>query len=373
MNITRTGLKLSTRHFIGLDGLRGIAALAVVTYHVCLPLHINVATKAYLAVDLFFLLSGFVVANAYEQRLLTKLAFLEFAVIRLARLYPLFLLGMAMGIVVSALKVFMVLHAVNAPQFLLAAIMGMMLIPFGHLPYSEASYLFPFNGPAWSLFFELVINFVYAGAVTRWLPRKAFMLLMLSAIGLLGAVWLHGSVDLGGQPNSFVGGLLRTSFSFFAGVAIYRGFLKVGAVQIRYSGLVASVILTAGLLMGSGINRVLYDCAAVFVVIPAVVVLAVCSNPVGIARTIAVKAGALSYPLYITHYPVMRVFQFVAERHHLGGIHLYAFVTVELVVVLSVAQAALRLYDAPLQAMLKNRNGTGHSRLHSLVAPSAGR
>src|ERR1700761_1914630 len=88
---------MAGRKFETLDGLRGIAALAVVLYHLPLPLH-ALAPRGYLAVDLFFLMSGFVVAAAYEERLLSGLSTAAFALVRLKRLWPLYGLGVVLGV-----------------------------------------------------------------------------------------------------------------------------------------------------------------------------------------------------------------------------------------------------------------------------------
>ena len=89
------------RHFEVLDGLRGTAAFAVVLFHIfewLFPRYAdNPLRHAYLAVDFFFMLSGFVIGYAYDDRW-PKMKIGEFLRTRLIRLHPLVLLGVAIGV-----------------------------------------------------------------------------------------------------------------------------------------------------------------------------------------------------------------------------------------------------------------------------------
>jgi peptidoglycan/LPS O-acetylase OafA/YrhL len=80
-----------------LDGMRGVAAMGVVLYHLSQMLSLHLFRAGYLAVDIFFCLSGFVIAHAYERRLLGGLSPLRFAAIRFARFFPLIALGIGWG------------------------------------------------------------------------------------------------------------------------------------------------------------------------------------------------------------------------------------------------------------------------------------
>ena len=355
-------------HFAGLDGLRGIAALTVVMYHTFLPLHLIVAAKGYLAVDFFFLLSGLVVANAYERRLLNGLTFLRFVGIRLARLYPLFLLGMTMGIVVSALKVLTVVHTTDVFAFASAAVRGLLMVPFAALPYSPSEFAFPFNGPAWSLFFEYLVNFSFAAIVCgrRLTGRSLAAIVAGSGLLLALVIWSHGSVDVGGKEASFGGGVVRTSFSFFTGVAISRLQLARGVRRISGGNIVATVTLAAVLLVPLTIDDRVFDLFAVFVVFPFVIVSSTGDEPVGFVRMIASFLGKLSYPLYVTHYPIMRVFQYLEESRHLAGFALYRMIGLELTTMIGFATLALYLYDAQIQAWIKRRKGVARPASHRL-------
>jgi peptidoglycan/LPS O-acetylase OafA/YrhL len=86
-------------HFNTLDGIRGLAAILVVIFHAEQFFGARPFPKSYLAVDVFFLLSGAVVANAYEHRLQSDMSLARFTWLRIVRIYPLYLLGTVLGVV----------------------------------------------------------------------------------------------------------------------------------------------------------------------------------------------------------------------------------------------------------------------------------
>lgn len=91
---------MQAKHFMGLDGLRGVAALIVVIYHRRFWVAGFEDWHGYLAVDFFFLPSGFVISHAYGGRLASgQLSPDRFAVARVIRLYPLIVLGAVLGTV----------------------------------------------------------------------------------------------------------------------------------------------------------------------------------------------------------------------------------------------------------------------------------
>jgi peptidoglycan/LPS O-acetylase OafA/YrhL len=351
-----------TTHYAGLDGLRGVAALFVVLYHVLLPLNFQGDPHGYLAVDFFFMLSGFVVANAYLARLSATMSFSEFAKIRLVRLYPLFLLGMTMGIVVSMGKA-ITTHSFSVGIFLQPTIMAFLILPFGS--YSHSKMDFPFNGPAWSLFYEFVINFVFAASV-RFLTNLVLSIVVCTgAVVLAIQVCIYGSAFHGASLSAYDLALARVTFSFFAGVGLHRLFTNHVIRRVRYGYLAAAFLLTLILMAPDWLGGRIFDPLAIMIGFPLVMLLSFCDEPAGFIRSWSLKAGALSYPIYITHAPVSRIFQTFAENHHLKGLSLALMVVIEVLSVLVVGWIACDLFDAPLQSRLKkwmrpDRPGTSY-------------
>jgi peptidoglycan/LPS O-acetylase OafA/YrhL len=149
--------------FHTLDAMRGIAAIAVVIFHVGTVMGLQVCKSGYLAVDFFFVLSGFVLARAYEMTLKSELSFWRFIAMRLIRLYPLLALGVLFGAITVVGQI-----AEHSPTALnSAAASAAFVFNALMLPAVTSPGLFPFDGPAWSLFFELVINAIFAAILYR--------------------------------------------------------------------------------------------------------------------------------------------------------------------------------------------------------------
>lgn len=337
-------------HFAGLDGLRGVAAGFVVLYHVLLPLSFKGDPHGYLAVDFFFMLSGFVVANAYQGRLCGAMTFREFVMIRLLRLYPLFVLGMGMGLVVSIIKA-ITTHSFSVGAFVQPTIMALLILPFGQ--YQHATLAFPFNGPAWSLFYEFVINFVFAASVKFLTNKVLSFIVCVSAVVLAIQIYIYGSAFQGAGLTAYDLALARVTFSFFAGVGLFRLFTTYGIRNIRLGYLAAGFVLALILLSPVSLDGRIFDPLAIMIGFPIVMLLSIWDEPSGFIRKFSLKVGALSYPIYITHFPVVRIFQTFAENHHLKGLSLVLMIMVEVGTVLVVGWIACDVFDGPLQSRLK--------------------
>lgn len=147
--------------FVGLDGLRGTSAAIVVIFHLQSGRSLDDLTfpAGYLAVDMFFMLSGFVIAHAYEERLKSDLTFARFAGLRAIRLYPLYILGCALLLGHAVLQAAYAGELWRAREFVYALPYAVALVP--NFPAGPAGW-FKLNPPAWSLFYEWVYNLLYA-------------------------------------------------------------------------------------------------------------------------------------------------------------------------------------------------------------------
>lgn len=103
-NISSAAFSDTKPHYELLDGLRGVAALLVVFYHIFEGLSfaaggtlITVINHGYLAVDFFFILSGFVIGYAYDDRLGKSMSLGNFFKRRLIRLHPMIVMGSCAG------------------------------------------------------------------------------------------------------------------------------------------------------------------------------------------------------------------------------------------------------------------------------------
>ncbi|HEY4939929.1 MAG TPA: acyltransferase [Rhizomicrobium sp.] len=336
---------MAARKFATLDALRGVAALAVVLFHLSGPL----APEGYLAVDLFFLMSGFVVAAAYEERLLQGWSSGAFLLVRLKRLWPVYAAGVVLGLLcIAAIRWLQPGAGFSFPPASLAQVFAMSLLLLPQLVAYDGP-AFPFNSASWSLSVELFGNLAYA-ALARSLRTP--ILIVFAAAGLAGLVlvaWRTGSLDAGVAYGDLAGGYVRFLFSFSVGVLLHRlhavGRLPVLTLHWCIPLLGAAASFTA--LGGVGGMR---DIVVVSLVYPAVLVAAL-HNPVSPRLTRAFAwTGAVSYPLYILHPPVVQAVQVLAAGRY------YAAASVVLAVAV-VALAALtnRYFDQPVQNFFRRR------------------
>ena len=229
----------SKPHYELLDGLRGVAALLVICYHIFEGFATSPVDQrfnhGYLAVDFFFLLSGFVVGYAYDDRWKRGMRCRDFIRRRLIRLHPMVVLGAVFGAAAFWLQgpVRWDGTPVSAGMLLLALLCGMVLLPVwpgaGHEVRGNGE-MYPLNGPSWSLFFEYLGNLLYAFLLRR-LPTRLLALVVVlsgSALALFAVCDLSGYGHLGVgwtlADYNLPGGLLRMLFSFSAGMLLSRRF-----------------------------------------------------------------------------------------------------------------------------------------------------
>ena len=328
-------------HFQTLDALRGVAAIGVVTYHEsggCFP-------SGWLAVDLFFMLSGFVIAFAYEEKLLADLSFGDFIVRRCIRLYPIVLAGTLLGLISVILKL---AHG-SAPmpwRELISAFWKSLIL----LPQTKVSVLgnetFPLNTVIWSLYFELLANFFYGVIAFR------FRTPILSAIviGSLVGIVLFGEVG-GNQTQNFLAGFPRVGFGFFAGVVLFRlhkaGRLPpISAAPVRLAMALAAIFSIP--LSFSGLT--LIPAGAAFALI---IIAAAHSENGKVDDPVQRWLGAISYPLYALHRPLfaMSVGLYFLLPIQTPLTHISFFLVLAAVNVF-ISGLAFRLYDVPFRRAL---------------------
>src|SRR5258708_5623807 len=190
-------------HYPILDGLRGVAAILVVAFHIfeahsTSPLE-QIINHGYLAVDFFFLLSGFVIGYAYDDRW-GKLTIGGFFKRRLVRLQPMVVMGMVVGALFFYFQdsaAFPDIHSIPVWKMLLIMVIGFTLIP---VPISMDirgwQEMHPLDGPGWSLFFEYIANILYAVLVRRFSKVVLSVFVTLAALMLIQYLVTSKSGDL---------------------------------------------------------------------------------------------------------------------------------------------------------------------------------
>jgi peptidoglycan/LPS O-acetylase OafA/YrhL len=213
---------------------------------------------------------------------------------------------------------------------------------------------FPLNFPAGSLFFELVINYVFAllapRLTNRWLAGVILVgLAMLIATGLY-----FGNLTPGSLSSNFWGGGGRVAYSFFAGVAAYRIWQSGRFDWIKLSTPVALVVLVAVYAAEPINGRAIYDLFAAIVVFPILVLGAARKEPTGIFIKICEHLGLASYAVYIMQIPVI-VWSNTISQHFRGHDLAHFGVSGTIAVVVAVTALALFLdkyYDPTARARM---------------------
>ncbi len=182
----------SKPHYPILDGLRGVAAMMVVLFHLCeansTGPYDQLINHGYLAVDFFFVLSGFVIGYAYDDRW-GKLTIGGFLNVAWGVLQPMVVMGMliwrSLLLHFGDSHMWPLIHTVPVWKMLLIMLIGFTLIP---IPVSWDirgwQEMHPLNGPGWSLFFEYIANILYAIGL-RKLSKTALTVLVLIAAAVL--------------------------------------------------------------------------------------------------------------------------------------------------------------------------------------------
>ena len=210
-------------HFVVLDGLRGVAAIFVVAHHLTRSgTDCTLFSRGYLAVDFFFMLSGFVLSHAYDHRFAAGLNWAAFMKLRLRRLWPTMAMGIMLGIVVALDQ------GLSLDLLAIRAIAALLFLP---LPIATV-HLFVLNGVQWSLFFELFANMLHAGAIYRAALMSLCRLLAVSVVLLFGVAYLHGDLAVGHVVAGWTGGFARVLAAYVGGMLLYRVSSSAG-VSIR--------------------------------------------------------------------------------------------------------------------------------------------
>ena len=353
-----TGRNQYPDNFVLLDGLRGLGAVLVLVGHTMPYWGPFWAPSGAVVVDLFFLLSGFVIAYAYEPRFAAGMRAGEFMTHRIVRLYPLYLLGTVAGFLVLCAMAFG-----DADGGERTAAYGLQLLPqLFLLPAPEmlgSTDLYSFNVPAWTLFFELAVNLLYVAAF-RWLreTRVLALLVVMCAVALAATVLTVGRIDAGSDWATFWAGFARAGFGFFAGVFAYRLVGRPRTARRAVSNWSFAMIAALPLVCfipATAEWRPLVDLTLVIVLGLPLLCVAQGMAPPTRLHALFLTGGRVSYAAYILHQPFREVAERITwrspvliETAPLGGIGI-------VVMVMALAWAAERYYDRPLRRWIVAR------------------
>lgn len=359
-------------HFLILDGLRGVAALMVVAFHVFEAHATNrydqIINHGYLAVDFFFLLSGFVIGYAYDDRW-TKMSFGDFFKRRLLRLQPMVVVGMIIGALLFYTQDSVLWPGISEVPVWMVFII--MLIGFTIIPVPPSmdirgwQEMHPLNGPGWSLFFEYIANILYGLFVRRFSITLLSILVFLSGCALIHLTVAGAGDVIGGwslEPTQMRIGFTRMMYPFFAGLLLYR----VGKlIQVRHAFLLCSLLIIVVL----AIPRIggqqhlwmngLYDSLSIIFIFPIIVFLGASGEVKGKRLSRLCKfLGDISYPIYITHYPLIYTYTGWVSNEKPPIQETWPLALLTFVGSILLAYGCLKLFDEPVRLWLKTKLNT---------------
>lgn len=374
-NISSSAAFADTKpHYELLDGLRGVAALFVIWYHIFEGFATSPIDQrfnhGYLAVDFFFILSGFVVGYAYDDRWKKSMTTKDFFKRRLIRLQPMVVLGAVLGAItfcIQGCEQWNGTH-VTLSMVMLALLLNLFLIPVvpGTGPEVRGNgEMYPLNGPSWSLFFEYIGNIMYALFLHR-MSTKALAALVVSAGAGLASYAIfnlsgYGHLGVGWTllDYNLLGGFLRVLFSFSMGLLMSRVFKPVrikGAFWICSLGLIALLSIPHIGGMESPWMNGIFDSVCTLFILPMLVYLGASGKTTDKASFKICKfLGDISYPVYIVHYPFMYLFYAWLWSEKLTFAETWPIALVVFFGNILLAYLCLKLYDEPVRKWLGKR------------------
>ena len=365
------------QHFEILDGLRGVAAMMVVVFHTFEAWNggsafRQIVNHGYMAVDFFFLLSGFVVAYAYDDRWNPPngrrgMSLTDFFKRRLIRLQPMVVMGSIIGALLfysGTGPAFPLIAATPVWKVLVVMLVGCTLLPL--LPSMDIrgwGEMHPLDGPAWSLFFEYIANILYALGLRKVSNRLLGMLTALAAVFLVHLLLTgtRGDVIGGWSVDAFElhVGLARLLFPFLAGMLLMRLHRRI---HVRHAFLWCSLLLIVSFSLprfggpATLWKNGLYEAVCIIVLFPIIVAMGAGDQITGtIATRLCKFAGDVSYPLYITHYPLIYVYTARVQEKRLTPAQGVVWGVLLFITAVTVAYACLKLYDEPVRRWLNRR------------------
>ena len=364
----------SKPHYVLLDGLRGVAALLVIWYHVFEGFATSPIDQkfnhGYLAVDFFFILSGFVIGYAYDDRWKTTMTQKEFFKRRLIRLHPMVVMGAVLGAITFCIQGCEQWDGtrVSISMVMVAMLLNLFLIPAvpGTGPEVRGNgEMYPLNGPSWSLFFEYIGNIMYALFIRRMSTKALTALIVLAGIGLASFAIFNfsgaGHLGVGWTMEEYnlIGGFLRVLFSFSIGLLMSRVFKPIPVKGAFWICSLAIVVLLSMPYVGNGealwMNGI-YDSVCAILIFPMLVYLGASGKTTDKhSARICKFLGDISYPLYMVHYPLIYLYFGWVKKENLTFAEAWPEAVALVVGSIVLAYISLKLYDEPVRRYLTKR------------------
>ena len=371
----------SKPHYHLIDGLRGVAAIMVVIYHLgegfCTsPADLWLANHGYLAVQFFFILSGFVLGYSYDDRWtgMTSRVFLRR---RIIRLQPMVAAGVVLGVAAYFMQGSVTWSGehISPIWVVLAGISTFFMIPAwagSPLEIRGNAEMFPVNGPLWSLFFEYLGSLAYCLAIRRLSTRALACFTAVAAVGVgafsIGNATGYYHFGVGWSLSGAIpwGGAICMLFCFSAGFLMARIFNRLPRLEVRgafwWCAAVIVILLSMPYVDYGGcpwLNGI-YETICVVFVFPLLVWIAASGKTTDGVTTFACNfSGDISYPLYAVHYPSLYLFYAWVWANNLTWGEAWPVAAALVAGNILLAWLLLKYYDAPVRKWLSRKGKSG--------------
>jgi peptidoglycan/LPS O-acetylase OafA/YrhL len=365
----RTNYLATKPHYEILDGLRGVAAVMVLVYHIFETHTIGtdkelIIGHGYLAVDFLFVLSGFVIGYAYDDRW-GKMSFGAFLKRRIVRLHPMVVMGMILGAALfyfSASTIFSLVSDTPVWKMLLYLVLGVLLIPTPpSMDIRGWQEMHTLDAPCWSLFFEYIANILYGLFIRKFTKTTLSILVILFGCATLYLTLTNGDVSGGwtfDRHHLYIG-FTRLLYPFFAGLLLYR---VSKLIHVKRAFLWCSLLLTAVLLVpriGDAAHvwmNGLYEALIIIAVFPLIVFMGAGGEVKGkYASKLCKFLGDISYPVYLVNYPIIYIYTAWVSDNQPSIADSWLQASLVFVSTIVLSYVILKLYDEPVRKWLKKK------------------
>lgn len=344
--------------YLTLDGMRGVAAIAVAAFH----LNPSWVPNGYLAVDFFFALSGFVIATAYTEKLRSGASLVRFFQARFVRLFPLFFAGSGLG----ALYSLQLLVRHGGDGFAIRALVQDSLLGVLMIPNPFNKLLYPLNAVFWSILFEIAVNVAFAVILIR-IPKAAlWCVTILSGVVLYLASNRIASVNGGPSWDEIDVGIIRTVFSFSVGMIIASLNAKPRRSQSYLSLAMIGILLLITVTLIRSQYQLMFDLIMIYTIIPLVLLAGTRLEPPSWVCSPFSFLGNISYALYASHWPIAVMAIALVTRLRVS----YTIaMPIFIVVTIAVAAVLTKFWDQPVRRYIERR--MAFRPLHSAMSQTA--
>ena len=360
-----------------LDGLRGVAALMVLLYHVfndaksfvVWPQPVSEFFHSFLAVDFFFILSGFVMGYAYDAQWKGTMTLGGFIRRRLVRLHPMVVMGVLIGLIAFVVQGCTKWDGseVGVETLMLVTLLGLFMLPSpANIEVRGNTEMFPLNGPQWSLFFEYIGSLLYGLLLHRLSTKWLRVWVACGIVSIAGFALLtdEGGIAYGwsSEPMNITGGALRMLYAYPMGLLMARMFRErqpkpLHGPMFLWCSLALVVLLGMPRLGGKDIETI-YQLICIFSFFPTIIWYGARGIVTGRSEKAASLLGRLSYPLYVVHFPLVYLYiTWVGRDGHPyeGYSQPWLPACLTILAALLIAMLCLFYYDEPLRKMLNKK------------------